>query len=538
MTIKLDDKINTLASIEIPDSLRQRIADSLSSGQKLKSVTVRMEATHSGKPNGNNWIYTPNAMMAGHKTFVSPVFRPVVLEHKEDSKTLGRVVDAKYVSYDSAPKHLERSVDRSYLRDYKKFMLSPLYKNKDFKGLGHIELTAKITDEESIKRILDNQYGFVSVGGSAHQAYCSICGSKKGMKSSCDHVRGAKYNGETCYYIGDSISFDHISYVATPADKNATSTLIRDSKANESHFQILDFETTEGTTMTIKIEDFDKSNDSLVQHAEELGFKNFQLPNEESLTILDYVFGEEKTFPIADKVSALVAQDFFKVKFEDSEDKDAILRLIQDRLDELGVEDAQAELEALLKEQETPEQQEEEPQTVKDSINLEELAELVAIKVRDSISGTNYQNSQNKVLRAQLKDSLTKVSELEYKLKASLVSQISELEKIEDSEKIEALGKRSLDSLFDKLQDLKSSKTAEEKISDSENKKTLEENGVKIEDHIDGKGSDEKEKIEDSKEETLVFKDSKEFDAAYKEILLNKGLTAAKEFRQKAKIES
>lgn len=535
MTIKLDDKINTLASIEIPNSLRQRIADSLSSGQKLKSVTVRMEATHSGKPNGNNWIYTPNAMMAGHKTFVSPVFRPVVLEHKEDSKTLGRVVDAKYVSYDNAPKHLERSVDRSYLRDYKKFMLSPLYKNKDFKGLGHIELTAKITDEESIKRILDNQYGFVSVGGSAHQAYCSICGSKKGLKSSCDHVRGAKYNGETCYYIGDSISFDHISYVATPADKNATSILIRDSKANESHFQILDFETTEGTTMTIKIEDFDKSNDSLVQHAEELGFKNFQLPNEESLTILDYVFGEEKTFPIADKVSALVAQDFFKVKFEDSEDKDAILRLIQDRLDELGVEDAQAELEALLKEQEP---QEEEPQTVKDSINLEELAELVAIKVRDSISGTNYQNSQNKVLRAQLKDSLTKVSELESKLKASLVSQISELEKIEDSEKIEALGKRSLDSLFDKLQDLKSSKTTEEKISDSENKKTLEENGVKIEDHIDGKGSDEKEKIEDSKEETLVFKDSKEFDAAYKEILLNKGLTAAKEFRQKAKIES
>ena len=538
MTIKLDDKINTLASIEIPDSLRQRIADSLSSGQKLKSVTVRMEATHSGKPNGNNWIYTPNAMMAGHKTFVSPVFRPVVLEHKEDSKTLGRVVDAKYVSYGNAPKHLERSVDRSYLRDYKKFMLSPLYKNKDFKGLGHIELTAKITDEESIKRILDNQYGFVSVGGSAHQAYCSICGSRKGMKSSCDHVRGAKYNGETCYYIGDFISFDHISYVATPADKNATSTLIRDSKANESHFQILDFETTEGTTMTIKIEDFDKSNDSLVQHAEELGFKNFQLPNEESLTILDYVFGEEKTFPIADKVSALVAQDFFKVKFEDSEDKDAILRLIQDRLDELGVEDAQAELEALLKEQETPEQQEEKPQTVKDFINLEELAELVAIKVRDSISGTNYQNSQNKVLRAQLKDSLTKVSELESKLKASLVSQISELEKIEDSEKIEALGKRSLDSLFDKLQDLKSSKTTEEKISDSENKKTLEENGVKIEDHIDGKGSDEKEKIEDSKEETLVFKDSKEFDAAYKEILLNKGLTAAKEFRQKAKIES
>ena len=538
MTIKLDDKINTLASIEILDSLRQRIADSLSSGQKLKSVTVRMEATHSGKPNGNNWIYTPNAMMAGHKTFVSPVFRPVVLEHKEDSRTLGRVVDAKYVSYNNAPKHLERSVDRSYLRDYKKFMLSPLEKNKDFKGLGHIELTAKITDEESIKRILDNQYGFVSVGGSAHQAYCSICGSKKGMKSSCDHVRGAKYNGETCYYIGDSISFDHISYVATPADKNATSTLIRDSKANESHFQILDFETTEGTTMTIKIEDFDKSNDSLVQHAGELGFKNFQLPNEESLTILDYVFGEEKTFPIADKVSALVAQDFFKVKFEDSEDKDAILRLIQDRLDELGVEDAQAELEALLKEQETTEQQEEEPQTVKDSINLEELAELVAIKVRDSISGTNYQNSQNKVLRAQLKDSLTKVSELESKLKSSLVSQISELEKIEDSEKIEALGKRSLDSLFDKLQDLKSSKTTEEKISDSENKKTLEENGVKIEDHIDGKGSDEKEKIEDSKEETLVFKDSKEFDAAYKEILLNKGLTAAKEFRQKAKIES
>ena len=142
------------------------------------------------------------------------------------------------------------------------------------------------------------------------------------------------------------------------------------------------------------------------------------------------------------------------------------------------------------------------------------------------------------MLRAQLKDSLAKVSALESKLKDSLVSQISELEKIEDSEKIEALSKRSLESLSDKLQDLKASKTAEEKIEDSQDKKVLVQNGVKIEDHIDGEGTDGEEKIEDSKEEPLVFKDSKEFDAAYKEVLLSQGLTAAKEFRQKAKIES
>ena len=70
--------------------------------------------------------------------------------------------------------------------------------------------------------------------------------------------------------------------------------MIRDSKSNTSHFQILDFETDKGNIMTIKIEDFDKSNDSLVQHAKSLGIADYQLPGEDGLTALDYVFGEEK----------------------------------------------------------------------------------------------------------------------------------------------------------------------------------------------------------------------------------------------------
>ena len=551
----IEDKVNVLGKITISDETRQRIADSISSGSKVKSITVKMEATHSGKPNGNFWIYTPYGMKTGHGTFTQPVFKPVTEEHIEDSKTLGRVIKSEYVSYGISDK-LERPYDKNYLQDYKKFMLSKEYKSRGFKGLGHVELTAKITDKESIQKILDGKYGFVSVGGGVKSAHCSICGSSKLGKTTCNHVRGAKYQGETCYYIGGIMDFEHISYVGTPADKNAKSTLIRDSKSNTSHFQILDFETDKGNIMTIKIEDFDKSNDSLVQHAKSLGIADYQLPGEDGLTALDYVFGEEKTFPLADKVTALVAYDFAKTQFEDSSDKEAVLRLIQDKLDELEIKDAEAELEAIIQaskvqdsEGEKSEDDEKDHQEM-----IEKIADAVVAKIQDSISGTSYQNSQIKVLRNEVKTLASAKQELEAELRDSLVSQISSIEKITDSSKLEALKKRSLQSLKDKLSDLiealyeggKDDDVEDSKeVKDSQEKPQLPKDSLSIEDGASGSGTDDKDeekegseengKVEDN-EKGFVFKDSKELNSRYLEIMKKEGLQAAKAFKLKAKI--
>ena len=94
-----NDRFEATARVSVDEEIQQRISDSLSNGAKIKSITVKMEATHSGRPNGNNWIYTPSGMMAGHKTFVTPVYKPVTEEHRPDSRTLGRVISSEYIQY-------------------------------------------------------------------------------------------------------------------------------------------------------------------------------------------------------------------------------------------------------------------------------------------------------------------------------------------------------------------------------------------------------------------------------------------------------
>lgn len=554
--MNIGDKFNTFYTVEVPEDIKLAIADKLSKGEKVKSITVRMEATHSGKPNGNFWIYTPHGMEAGHKTFTSPVYKPVTREHEEDSKTLGRVIKSEYVSYGNAPNNLDRPFDKAYIKDYKKFMASKEYKDPKFKGFGHVELTAKITDRESISKILDNQYGFVSVGGGVKSAHCSICGTSKGIKDSCDHSRGFKYNGETCYYIGGIMNFEHISYVETPADKNAISTLIRDSKDSKSHLQILDFETEKGKVMTIKFEDFDKSNDSLVQHAKELGIDGFTLPATEELGVLDFVFGDEKTFPVADKLSALVAYDLITTKIEDSEDKESVLSFIKDKLDEFEVKDAESELQSAIAESKTQVKDSQGSASANtQSIDLDALATSVAEKIKDSLTGkSKYAETQIKVLGAEVKSLTTRNRELETMLRDSLVSQICAIEKISDSDKIDSLKKRSLVSLKDKLEDLKSinisdsegEKDGGEQTNETPEEKVLPKDSLKVTDSVDGEGSDNNgdngedqekgAKIED-KVQATEFASEKEFQSAYIKTLKTEGLQAARELKSRSVIK-
>lgn len=551
-----NDRFETTARVSVGEEIQQRISDSLSNGSKVKSITVKMEATHSGRPNGNNWIYTPSGMAAGHKTFTSPVFKPVTEEHRPDSRTLGRVISSRYVKYENFSDSFNNLSPVEYLSKAKESGLDKQYKSRNYKGLGHIELVAKITDKEAIDKILDGEFGFVSVDGRVQDAYCSICSSKVNSPNRCEHRRGVKYGDEKCYYVGGRMHFDHISYVATPADSNAVATLIRDSKNSRSHLQILDFEIEEGKQMTVKIEDINKSSEPLVEYAKTLGIKDYQLPSEEGLTVLDYVFGEQKTFPIADKLSASLAKSYFSTKISDSADKEPILTLIEDKLQELGVEDAEAVIADAVKASETPEEPE---QKVSDNVEpaaatatfdadavAEKLATAIADKLQDIIAGNanGYLSSQNKVLRQELANKTIELVKVQDMLKESVVTQISAIEKISDSAKIEELKSRSLDSLSDKLKDLQAANIApepEEKVSDSveEKREHLEPSSVKIEDHVAETGSEtpKEGEAEIEIEDGLVFASKKEAQKAFMKVLSEKGTAAAKLFAAKVKIK-
>lgn len=548
-----NDRFETTARVSVGEEIQQRISDSLSNGSKVKSITVKMEATHSGRPNGNNWIYTPRGMAEGYGSFVSPVFKPVTEEHRPDSRTLGRVISSKYVKYENFSDSFNNLSPVEYLNKAKELGLDKKYRERGYKGLGHIELVAKITDKEAIDKILDGEFGFVSVDGRVQDAYCSICSTKVNSPNRCEHRRGVKYGNEKCYYVGGKMHFDHISYVATPADSNAVATLIRDSKNSQSHLQILDFEIEEGKQMTVKIEDINKSSEPLVEYAKTLGIKDYQLPSEEGLTVLDYVFGEQKTFPIADKLSAALAKSYFGTKISDSADKEPILALIEDKLQELGVEDPDAVIADAVKASETPEEPEQkvsdnaEPGMATATFDADAVAEKLAVaiadKLQDIIAGNanNYLSSQNKVLRQELANKTIELVKVQDALKESVVTQISALEKISDSAKIEELKSRSLDSLSDKLKDLQAAnvEAPTEKVSDSVEDKTkdpLEPGSVKIEDSA-GETITEEGQIEVKIEDGLVFDSKDEARKEFLSVLNKKGAAAAKAFAAKVKIK-
>ena len=122
-----------------------------------------------------------------------------------------------------------------------------------------------------------------------------------------------------------------------------------------------------------------------------------------------------------------------------------------------------------------------------------------------------------------------------------MVTQISALEKISDSAKIEELKSRSLDSLSDKLKDLQAAnvEAPTEKVSDSVEGKTkdpLEPGSVKIEDSAGETITEEGEpevKIEDG----LVFDSKDEARKEFLSVLNKKGAAAAKAFAAKVKIK-
>ena len=518
--------------LKVNDSQFKDIKDSIDSGKKIKSITVKMEATHSGIVNGNNWYYTPDGMAKGASSFIKDSGAPVTIEHEKDSPVVGRVQQSKYVQT-RRPTQIEDSLGRKgmdLVRATKK-SLELSRKLGTTEGLGYIELIAKITDSDTINKVLDGEYVGVSVGGQTDSATCSICGTNQ-MEGSCGHSRGSFYDSEKCYYIGGNMEFDHVTYTKIPADKNARSTLIRDSEGVSTFMTILDYETIEDHLM--KINEVSKSNDALVSYAQELGLKDYKVQDSEETAASDYVFSDSRVIPIATKEQASLALAFISDKLEDSKDKEGIVQVIKDKLEELGVKDHAEVIEEMKKELNVEEGKVQDFQP----FGKEELVATIvdALTQHFDVQGNDYAHSRIKSLTQENRTLRQQNSEIQCQLRDSLIAQICDVAQISDSDKIDVLKKRTLASLQDKLSDARAEAAAKSqtKVEDSvkpEEKPVLEENSVSLDNQGEIKDSKSEEEVPEEKQtikkDAVEILDAKQAEAKYKEIVRQDGFAAA-----------
>lgn len=243
------DRIHGNAFVEAGKERYFKTKDSTSpSGH---SLVAQIEMTHSGIVTRNYGFYLPWKMRDGAKSFTSDFAKPVIVGHDEDpfkpAEPVGRVVQADYIdtsgAFSQKDKHLEsmlKFLDSSKSKKLSKDLelvdyVIKNYSSKDsYKGLGHIRGTFKITDEQTIAKILDERYLTVSTSMASDSARCSVCGTDWVSDGQCEHSRGGIYDDKVMVLVPGSMTYDHVGIVNSPADPHAAGfKIINDHKIKD-----------------------------------------------------------------------------------------------------------------------------------------------------------------------------------------------------------------------------------------------------------------------------------------------------------------
>lgn len=530
--------------LTLKDEDIKRIKTNISDSSSLtKGIRIKIEATHSGIVNGNKKLYLPSAMKAGTDSFILPYPKPVTVNHDPHSSPIGRIHSAKYISYGigGAIDSLRPfgAIDEKSMSAVRKFTKSAAYKKDSYKGLGHIELIADITDMDAIDKIADRRYLTVSIGGGSKAMYCSVCGVDNKQKY-CDHYPGQIYDGEECFFVtGDMMDFDHVSYVNSPADKN-TNTELLDS--DDYRITILDFITLDkGKKMNLK--DFLSSKFPTYKEVQDYmtaaGFSAHVASNIENIKDLDFVLSDEKILPIHDKAHAIAARLILADAEISDDDKNAVLDVVDEKLKSLygGEFVLNDEVEALkATNQDTSKKEQDGDNSSQLSIN-DEVIDTIVKKMVDEIKKSFNVSDSYSSLRLKsiqkVNDSLElEVQSLTEKLRKNTINQILTLEdKMSDNDYKQKLESRSITSLEDKLDDLIQYKSTKKDTDDVEDNKKLDPDSVDktnasktiIEDNADN-GTDDTNTNNTNKLSASEIIDE------YKVLVRTKGISAARAY--------
>jgi len=180
-------------------------------------LIATIDATRAGIVNKNHRFYRPDKVQAGATTFVKPYGKPFLVHHKDDVDAIGITLSAKYV--DIASDELLKKYTSWEDASFEEIStLSP-------QGLGKIQLTNTISDEEAVKKALDGRYMGISVSFDTNKFTCR-CGHVWFDESSdepdpCDHTPGSVVDDVRYFLIPDEMQYKHSAVVNHPADELA-----------------------------------------------------------------------------------------------------------------------------------------------------------------------------------------------------------------------------------------------------------------------------------------------------------------------------
>lgn len=157
-----------------------------------------IEAIHADIPTRNYTRYLKSSFKSVIPTWTQPYNIPVIMYHNDyDGQIIGRVVNATEADSQKCP------------------------------GATALVLKASIPDWRDNEQIQTGILSTVSIGASATDVRCSICGAQLSEGEFCEHTRGAVYQNkntgktETCYWDVYEWEAKEVSFVIVPSDKYA-----------------------------------------------------------------------------------------------------------------------------------------------------------------------------------------------------------------------------------------------------------------------------------------------------------------------------
>lgn len=182
--------------LSIVDGFNQHLDLSEAAGSSVidpNSIMVEIEGIHAAPFATRNYTrYTPNCLKKSVASWTNPYRRPLIKHHnEEDGEIIGRICEAKYITKNT------RSETPALL------------------------FTVNIPGEQAKADVKSGLLETTSIGVIAHSVKCSICGQELANGETCEHERGAIYNGETCYWDIHEMEAKELSYVIVPSDMYA-----------------------------------------------------------------------------------------------------------------------------------------------------------------------------------------------------------------------------------------------------------------------------------------------------------------------------
>ena len=216
-----------------------------------QGLQIRIAATHAGIITRNNGFYLPDKMKKGTSSFTDNYPAPVLVHHKDTEDNIGRIVASQYLDTSGAVQDQYRLVNglpvkdrhgkevgiitdvllRDFVSDKMPFgmqvdtvctlLRDSLLSDKDYAGLGHIQIVANISDQSAINKLLDGRYLTGSVGATTDRAVCSICRQDWTESGQCEHKPGGIYDGAKAFIIAGNLNYEEYSFVNVPADRHS-----------------------------------------------------------------------------------------------------------------------------------------------------------------------------------------------------------------------------------------------------------------------------------------------------------------------------